>query len=102
MLIVVTIWSILVAPGLCSAGWIDHLCADHEDAACEHETDCMDDPCESPSLRPGSSGTDVMAAPVAAILPGFELSFEARPATFLSPDCAPAHAPPSSPTPLRL
>ncbi len=50
-----TIWSVLIAPGLCSAGWIEHLCADHEDAACGHETECVDDPCASPTLRPDRS-----------------------------------------------
>jgi hypothetical protein len=60
-----TIWSILIAPGLCSAGWIEHLCADHEDTACGHETECFDDPCASPTLRPDrSEGLAVDQAPV--------------------------------------
>jgi hypothetical protein len=60
-----TIWSILLAPGLCSAGWIDHLCADHDDASCGHEAECQDDPCASLSLKPArseSSDTDVAIA----------------------------------------
>jgi hypothetical protein len=55
-------------PGLCSAGWLDHFCTDHEEeAACSHEEDCLEDPCASPSLRPDRPDFehgDMMTAPV--------------------------------------
>jgi hypothetical protein len=39
-------WVLLLSPGLCLAGAIEHLCADcPEQAACSHEDDCENDPC---------------------------------------------------------
>lgn len=46
LLTALAFWVLLLSPGLCLAGAIEHLCADCPDrTACSHEDDCDNDPC---------------------------------------------------------
>jgi len=41
-----TLWVLLLSPGLCLSGTLEHLCADNPTGdSCEHENDCASDPC---------------------------------------------------------
>ena len=41
-----TLWVLLLSPGLCLAGVLEHICVDSpKGTSCEHENDCALDPC---------------------------------------------------------
>lgn len=40
------LWVLLLSPGLCLSGALEHFCADSPaGSSCEHENDCANDPC---------------------------------------------------------
>jgi len=41
----VTLWTMLVAPSTCGGGLLEHACADDSQDQCHHENDCPTDPC---------------------------------------------------------
>jgi hypothetical protein len=46
ILITIALWVLLLGPGLCIAGVIDHICNDCvEETTCGHEDNCDSDPC---------------------------------------------------------
>jgi len=56
LLTVLAFWVLLLSPGLCLAGALEHICGDCPDSsACEHEDDCSNDPCAIDLLPPGSA-----------------------------------------------
>ena len=63
LLATLALWALLLAPGLCLAGALEHLCADcPEGASCGHEDDCIDDPCGDVLLRPAISSNSGVSA----------------------------------------
>ena len=61
------LWALLLAPGLCLAGALEHLCSDcTEGASCGHEDDCADDPCGDVLLRPDTDSSGGVSAPSSA------------------------------------
>ena len=56
LLTVLAFWVLLLSPGLCLAGALEHFCGDcPESSACEHEDECANDPCAIDLLPPGSA-----------------------------------------------
>lgn len=55
MLIIFAFWVLLLSPGLCLAGALEHICGDCPGSiTCAHEDDCANDPCDEELLRPDS------------------------------------------------
>ena len=55
MLTIFVFWVLLLSPGLCLAGMLEHICGDCPGSiTCEHEDDCVNDPCVEELLRPDS------------------------------------------------
>ena len=55
MLTIFAFWVLLLSPGLCLAGTLEHICGDCPGSiTCEHEDDCANDPCSEELLRPDS------------------------------------------------
>ena len=78
-------WALLLGPGLCVGGVVEHLCAgcpEEEASDCSHEEVCSEDPCSDEVLRPDAPllGRDVLSS---ALLPSPD-QFVTRP----SPDDA--------------
>jgi len=56
LLTTLAFWVLLLSPGLCLAGALEHICGDcSESSACEHEDDCANDPCAIDLLPPVSA-----------------------------------------------
>ena len=56
LLIIIAFWVLMLSPGLCLAGALEHLCDDSpQEATCNHEDDCANDPCSGEVLRPDSA-----------------------------------------------
>lgn len=51
VMLLVTAWSVLAVPALCTAGVIAHLCERDEGTFCEHESGCETDPCSERVYR---------------------------------------------------
>lgn len=69
---IVALWAILLGPGLCLAGALDHLCSDcTEQMACGHEDRCAEDPCTETLLRPDTGVNDREPTPPPAVNSGF-------------------------------
>jgi hypothetical protein len=68
------VWVLLLSPGLCLAGALEHLCEDCPeditDITCEHEEDCTADPCGEVLLRPDTASIISALAPVAVLPTG--------------------------------
>lgn len=79
-----TFWVLLLSPVLCLAGVLEHLCADcPERTSCDHEEDCVSDPCvdivqvpDTASHASGPARTVVLDPRFIAPLPGL---FESPP-----------------------
>ncbi len=55
MLIIFAFWVLLLSPGLCLAGTLEHICGECPGSiTCEHEDDCVNDPYGEELLRPDS------------------------------------------------
>ena len=61
LLLIISFWVLLLSPGLCLAGALEHLCDDSpQEATCNHEDDCASDPCSGEVLRPDSSTSQLV------------------------------------------
>jgi len=70
VLTALALWVLLLGPGLCMAGTIEHACPGCEqETTCEHEDACPDDPCETQLLRPDGTSIVIAAAPIASVPP---------------------------------
>jgi hypothetical protein len=66
------LWTLLLGPGLCLAGTLQHLCTDCSEGseiACEHEEDCANDPCADVVLRLDSESIAWKPVPPLAVVP---------------------------------
>ncbi len=45
------LWTLILAPALCTAGVLAHLCPCEDEVACEHESECGADPCGELAVR---------------------------------------------------
>ena len=45
ILLIVVVWTLLLAPAACLSGLIGHYCAPCSDVCNSHEIDCSEDPC---------------------------------------------------------
>jgi len=45
MILMIALWTLLVAPVTCGGGLLGHACADGGRDLCHHENDCPSDPC---------------------------------------------------------
>jgi hypothetical protein len=71
LLTTVAFWVLLLSPGLCVAGALEHVCAGcPEGITCEHEEDCTADPCGEVLLRPEVASSTV-SIPVAVLPQSF-------------------------------
>ncbi len=68
--ILLTLWVLLLSPGLCLAGAIEHPCPDcPQGFSCEHEESCPTDPCvemipqSAPGLDLGNAACAVVLSP---------------------------------------
>jgi hypothetical protein len=60
-----TLWVLLLSPGLCLSGVLEHFCADNPaGTSCEHENDCSSDPCGKVLLVHAPDPSKSNAAPV--------------------------------------
>lgn len=64
-------WTLILAPALCTAGVLAHLCPCEDEVACEHEADCSADPCSELAVRQpeGGGDADLVAAHAAVPVP---------------------------------
>lgn len=85
------LWTLILAPALCTAGVLAHLCPCEDEVACEHESECGADPCSELAMRQPDGSVDVdlvvshAAAPAAPVLIAPALP---------APSCAPPTAAP--------
>jgi hypothetical protein len=69
LLITIAIWVLLLSPGLCLAGTLEHFCADSShNESCAHEDDCSNDPCSGEVLRPDATTNLFVIAVDAALV----------------------------------
>lgn len=69
LLALLAVWAIILGPGLCVGGVLEHLCLDCAPAAaCDHEEDCAADPCLEPVVQPIASAASVLLLPVVALI----------------------------------
>ncbi|MCA9726539.1 MAG: hypothetical protein R3E12_15745 [Candidatus Eisenbacteria bacterium] len=69
---VLALWALLIGPGLCVTGALEHLCKDEGQAtatSCEHEEDCATDPCGDWVLRLDSDPSSLQLSPPALVVP---------------------------------
>ncbi len=79
------IWVLLLGPGLCMSGTLEHLCIDcSEGISCEHEEDCIADPCVENMQRPDTTASSSGPATIAAVVPGCVTSDPNLPGTTLT------------------
>jgi len=100
LIVTIAFWVLLLSPGLCLAGALEHYCGDNSrEATCSHEDDCAGDPCTGEALRPdAAAGLRTMPVGAAPSPDGFSagtgrprpsLPLQAR----LFPDRAPSPRP---------
>ncbi len=88
------LWTLILAPALCTAGVLAHLCPCEDEVACEHESECGADPCSELAMRQpdGSMDADLVVSH-AAVPAAFVLFVPPPPA----PPCGPPHRPRAAP-----
>jgi len=69
-----TLWALLLAPGLCVGGLVEHACVDCTEISCSHEQDCTDDPCNEAMLRVSPFSPDDLAATMVVVAAGEALT----------------------------
>lgn len=74
---------LLLLPALCSGGWLYHPCECGPDVACEHESACDSDPCQTGIARPESdvpsNDGSAAALPTVGVAPDTDGSAIAEP-----------------------
>lgn len=100
LIMLASLWTLLVAPNLCTIGMLTHACEEHDSDGCGHETDCSDDPCAK-SASPGflalrATWQDAAHQPLDAVRPD-ALAPRALPAARLKPQPHPPRG--TSPAP---
>lgn len=69
LLALLAVWAIILGPGLCVGGVLEHLGLDCAPVAtCDHEEDCASDPCLEPVVRPVTPVAGALLLPFEALL----------------------------------
>jgi hypothetical protein len=68
-LLFVLLWGLLLVPALCTAGELVHPCECGETIQCEHEEECVEDPCADQAVVVQSDPDFVDPAPVVVVHP---------------------------------